>query len=131
MKVSCGLLAVALVAALGAGCGDPASPGIQPRIINVADNFEYQISNVRNYTGTATFTWSNTGTTANVNQSASITGGSVRLVILDAANVQVYSRSLADNGTFITSAGTTGAWTVRVEYSNGTGTVNFRAQKTT
>jgi len=131
MGVARGLLAAVLAVGLGTGCGNPAGPGIQPRIVNAADTFEYQVSNVRNFSGTATFVWSNTGTAASVNQSASITGGSVRLVILDAANVQVYSRSLADNGTYPTSAGTTGSWTIRVEYSSASGTVNFRAQKIT
>ena len=131
MTMARGLWAATLIAALGTGCGNPASPGIQPQIINTTDHFEYQTSNVSNYTGTSTYAWSNTGTAANVNQSASITGGSVRLVILDATNVQVYSRSLADNGTFPTTAGTAGTWTIRVEYSNGSGTVNFRVQKTT
>lgn len=123
--------ATALAVTLVCSCGDPAGPGIQPRIVNTVDNFEYQVSNVSNYTGTATFTWSNTGTNANVNQSASITAGSVQLVILDAASTQVYSRSLADNGTFFSAAGSTGSWTVQVEYRNASGTVNFRVQKTT
>jgi len=43
--------------------------------------------------------------------------------------VQVYSRSLADNGTFSSSAGAAGTWTIRVTYSSVDATVNFRADK--
>jgi hypothetical protein len=53
------------------------------------------------------------------------------LTITDANGTQVYSRSLADNGTFVTADGVAGTWTVRVTYTLATGTVNFRAQKKT
>ena len=114
------------------GCGDElTSPGIQPEISNLTDNFQYQVTDVRNHTATATYIWQNTGTKADVNQATTVTDGSVRLVLLDADGTQVYSRSLADNGTFVSAAGTPGAWTVRVVYSSASATVNFRAQKST
>jgi hypothetical protein len=131
------LRSAALAAILGtsiwvSACGDsPTSPGIQPQIINQTDNFEYQASDVQGYSGTLSYTWQNTGTTANVNQATTVSGGTVTLVLLDATGAQVYSRSLAENGTFVTSVGQAGAWTVRVLYSGATTTVNFRAQKTT
>jgi hypothetical protein len=53
----------------------------------------------------------------------------VSLVITDATGKQVYSRSLTENGTFTTSAGTAGNWTVRVSFSSVSGAVNFRIQK--
>jgi hypothetical protein len=64
-----------------------------------------------------------------VNQSASVSSGAVGLVLLDANGVQVYSRSLADNGTFSSGAGAAGSWTVRVTYSSADATVNFRVDK--
>lgn len=57
-----------------------------------------------------------------------LTGGSAALQVLDAAGTQVYSRSLTDNGTFETNAGTAGGWRVRVALTNARGTVNFRVQ---
>ena len=51
------------------------------------------------------------------------------LVLQDGAGVQVYSRNLADNGTFTSSAGAPGAWTVRVVYNSASATVNFRLDK--
>jgi hypothetical protein len=122
-----------LVVSVGAsGCGGgPTSPGEQPQIVNSVDNFQYQVSNVAGFSGTQSYTWQNSGATATVNQASSISAGSVTLVMLDANGVQVYSRSLADNGTFSSASGAPGAWTIRVVYSNATATVNFRSDKAT
>jgi hypothetical protein len=116
-----------------AGCGDdpPTSPGIQPQIANLTDDFSYQVSNVGNFSGTATYSWQNTGIAANINQATTVTSGAVTLVILDANGTQVYSRSLSENGTFVTADGVAGTWTIRLTYTNATTTVNFRAQKKT
>jgi hypothetical protein len=64
----------------------------------------------------------------------SVRGGGGRLgdlVLRDAAGTEVYSRSLAEDGTFSSSTGTPGQWTVRVIYGDADGTVNFRLDKTT
>lgn len=113
-----------------AACGDsPTAPGRDPEIINTPDNFQYQITGIQDFSGTQVYSWQNTGTTATVNQSAAVGAGSATLVLRDANGVQVYSRSLADNGTFSSSAGTAGTWTVRVTYSAANATVNFRLDK--
>jgi hypothetical protein len=129
------LAVVAFATFAVAACGDdsPTSPGpgIQPQVMNMTDDFAYQVSNVRNYSGTLSYTWRNTGVQANVNQATTVTAGTLTLVIRDASGTEVYSRSLADNGTFITAAGDTGMWNIRVVYSGMSGTVNFRAQKKT
>ena len=104
-------------------------PDFQPQIVNQPDNFSLQATNVTNVTQTLPFTWQNTGTSANVNQATQVTGGSATLTILDASNQQVYTNSLTANGTFPTSTGTTGGWTIRLVLSNFTGTINFRVQK--
>jgi hypothetical protein len=116
-----------------AGCSDdpPTAPGIQPQIANLTDDFSYQVSNVVNFSGTATYSWQNTGIAANINQATTVSSGAVTLVILDANGTQVYSRSLSDNGTFVTADGVAGTWTIRLTYNNATTTVNFRAQKKT
>ena len=113
-----------------AACSDgTTAPGRDPEIINTTDNFQYQITDIQDFSGTQSYSWSNTGTTATVNQSASVASGSVSLVLLDANGVQVYSRSLADNGTYSSSAGAAGTWTVRVTYNSAGATVNFRVDK--
>jgi hypothetical protein len=126
--------AVALATCLAlSGCGSdpPTTPGIQPQIANLTDDFSYQVSSVGNFTGSAPYSWQNTGISANVNQSTTVTSGSMTLIITDANGTQVYSRSLSDNGTFVTADGVAGTWTIRVTYNGASGTVNFRAQKKT
>ena len=114
---------------LGAFSDSTTAPGIQPQIVNQPGNFEYQVSDVQGFSGTISYTWQNSGTQANVNQATTISGGSVTLQIFDAAQTQVYTRSLGDNGTFVTTAGQPGGWTVRVVYSAAVApVVNFRAQ---
>jgi len=128
-----GLILALVGAVLVAGCGkSPTGPppaGIQPQIVSVQDNFSYQISNVQNYTGSATYSWQNSGTGASVNQATSVSGGAITLTLLDGAGTQVYTRTLSDNGTFPSTAGTAGKWRVRVDYAGATATVNFSAQK--
>ena len=97
--------------------------------MNATDNFQYQVSAIEDYSGTQTYTWQNTGTTATINQSASVSAGSATLGLLDADGTQVYSRSLAEDGTFSSAAGTAGSWRVRVTYSSADARVNFRADK--
>jgi hypothetical protein len=127
--------AIALVASLAlSGCGSsksPTAPGIQPQIVNSPDDFSYQVSSVSNYSGSAPYSWQNTGISANINQSTTVTSGNMTLVITDAAGTQVYSRPLSDNGTFVTADGVAGTWTIRITYTGAGGTVNFRAQKKT
>jgi hypothetical protein len=124
--------AVAVAVAIGA-CGsdrsNPLSPAVQPEIVNNVDAFSFQVTGVQNASATLSYSWQNTGTVGTINQSASISAGSATLVVRDAAGTQVYSRSLADNGTFTTTAGTSGTWTIQVVFTSTSGTVNFRVDK--
>lgn len=112
-------------------CSDSTAPlaPFQPQINNAADNFQFQATGVTNVTWTYSYTWSNSGTSASVNQSTTVTSGSATVTVLDANGAQVYTQSLSANGTFTTTAGATGNWTIRVTFTNYAGTVNFRVQK--
>ena len=114
-----------------AGCGDDSTTGPrnQPEVANAANSFAFQISALNNVSENFQYSWRNDGTIANVNQSPSNLTGTASIVVLDAAGMQVYSRSLADNGTFVTTAGTAGSWTVRINLSKVSGAVNFRLQR--
>ena len=120
---------VVATVALIVGCSSSTGPGIQPEITNTVDNFQYQVTSLRHYSHETSYVWQNTGVQANVNQATTITSGTATLVILDDVGTQVYSRSLEDNGTFVTAVGTPGSWTIRVTYSHASATVNFRVQK--
>ena len=117
------------LSACGSDRSNPLSPAVQPEVVNNTDAFSFQVTGVQNASATLDYSWQNTGTVATVNQSASIASGSATLVIRDAAGTQVYSRSLSDNGTFTSTAGVAGTWTVRVVFSGTSGTINFRSDK--
>jgi len=121
------LMAVAVLAACSNSTG-PLAP-FQPQISNVADNFQFQATGVTNVTWTFTYNWSNTGDSATVNQSTTVTGGAATLTIYDKNGTQLYTQSLSANGTFGMTKGVAGNWTIKVVFTNYSGTVNFRVQK--
>jgi hypothetical protein len=108
--------------------GGAAAP-FEPQINNIADNFEFQATGVTDVTWTFTYTWSNSGTAASINQSTTVAAGAAVVTVYDAVGTQVYSQSLSANGTFPTSVGVAGNWTIKVVFTTYDGTVNFRAQK--
>ena len=127
------VLAARLLMAIGLlpGCRDSTAPlpPFQPQINNVADNFQFQATGVTNATWTYTYNWSNSGDSATVNQSTTVTAGSATLTISDHNGTQLYSQSLSANGTFGMTKGLHGTWIVRVVFTNYSGTVTFRVQK--
>jgi hypothetical protein len=124
------IVAVAVIA-LAAACSNSTGPlaPFQPQINNLADNFQFQATGVTNVTWTYTYSWSNSGDSATVNQATTVTSGSATLTISDNNGTQLYSQSLSANGTFGMSKGVHGNWTVKVVFTNYSGTVNFRVQK--
>lgn len=123
------LLMLALVAVSCGGDTNPIGPANQPEVANLQDNFQFQASNLTGTTQTLTYTWPNSGTSANVNQSGVVSNGTATLIIRTAAGQQVYSRDLSLTGTFTTETGPAGNWQIEVRLVNVTGTLNFRVQK--
>ena len=101
----------------------------EPVINNNTDSFQLKTTAGKDVDTTLTYTWESSFQTANVNQACAITSGWATLVILDANGAQVYSNDLKANGTFATSAGATGSWTIRVNLVKFSGTLNFRVQR--
>ena len=116
-----------------AACGDgnPIGPSNQPEVANNPDNFQFQASNLVRTTQTLTYTWTNTASVANVDQSGRIDSGEATLSLRDASGQEVYSRTLTSTGTFKSSSGTAGSWRIEVRLTGVTGTVNFRVQRGT
>lgn len=121
---------VAALALVGA-CGDEALAPFEPEIGNVTDSFQFQVTALDRVSTTVEYEWQHTGSTANVNQSTSLSAGTAILVIRDAQGTVVHQRTLTDDGTFQTSTGAAGRWRIRVELSGASGAVNFRVQKRT
>lgn len=120
------LLAFALVTSCDGN--DATAPRYQPEVVNLTNDFAFQVTALDGVSDDVQYTWRNDGTSANVDQAPSNLSGTVSLVILDAEGTQVYSRSLAESGTFATTAGVAGNWTVRIHLANAGGAVNFRLQ---
>ncbi len=120
--------ALLLLFAVG-GCGDDSSAGKDLQVTNAADSFQFQVTDTKSYSHTYSYTWANSGASATVNQSSSITGGDATLILKDNTGTTVYSKSLKQNGTFTTTAGVAGNWTIQLLANKVSGTLNFRAQK--
>ena len=126
---STAMLVGILLAGSVSACGDDPLAPFEPEVANLTDSFQLQATDVTGVTATVQYSWQNTGTMANVNQASVKNAGTAVLTISDAGGTQVYSQDLAANGTFQTTAGTTGGWTVRVVLNDFSGTLNFRAEK--
>lgn len=121
-----------ILALIVTSCGEsanPIGPSNQPEIANNRDSFQFQASNLSRTTQTLSYTWENSGTSANVNQSGQISSGTATLTIRPPSGAEAFSRDLSMTGTFATSTGSPGNWRIEVRLDNVTGTLNFRVQK--
>ena len=126
-RLACLWLALAFVAA----CSDSnqIGPSNQPEVANNTDNFQFQASNLTRTSQTLTYSWLNTGTAANVDQSGAISSGQAMVTLRDGSNAQVYSGDLRNTGTFVSSSGASGTWRIEVRLTDVTATLNFRVQR--
>lgn len=104
-------------------------PANQLQVTNATDDFQWQVSNLSNVTQTLTYSWTNTGDSASINQASSLTGGTATLTVRGPTGTQLYQSGLQNNGTFPSIKGTTGTWQIEVVLSETDGTLNFRVQK--
>ena len=123
-----GISSLTLLFAVAACSNDPLAP-FQPEVTNATDNFQAQATQVTGVTTTRTYAWQNSGTRATINHSTTLSAGTARLTIRDAAGTTVYDKALVPSLNEPTSAGAAGAWTIVVTLSGYSGTLNFRAQK--
>lgn len=121
--------AVALGTSVACSEGNVLGPSNQLEVTNARDSFQLQATALDDVSQTLSYRWSMTGDRADVNQSGSLENGTATLTILDGLDREVYSRSLSQTGTFHTSAGTAGSWTITVVLERASGVVNFRVQK--
>jgi hypothetical protein len=120
-----------LVLALLAGCDTRVvtEPVYQPQIINIRNDFAYQVTGLDAFTSDVVYSWVSDGSAASVVQSPNVLTGTATLFIADASGAQVYQRSLAENGTFTTTAGVPGTWTVRLKFTEASGDATFHLTK--
>jgi hypothetical protein len=120
-----------LVLALLAACDTRVvtEPVYQPQIINIRNDFAYQVTGLDEFTSDVVYSWVSDGSAASVVQSPNVLTGTATLFIADASGAQVYQRSLAENGTFTTTAGVPGTWTVRLKFTEASGDATFHLTK--
>jgi hypothetical protein len=117
------LLALALLAACDTRV--TTEPEYQPQIINIRNDFAYQVTGLAEFTSDVVYSWQSDGSAATVIQAPNVLTGDATLFIADGSGAQVYQRSLAENGTFATAAGTAGTWTVRLKFAEASGDATF------
>jgi hypothetical protein len=122
------LCAVGLTLALTGCSSNPTGPSSQ-EIGNKPDNFQFEASNLSGTTQTSTYSWTNSGLAAMVNNSGQITAGDGTLILRDGSGKQVFSGTLMSTGTFASTGGTAGTWQIELHLTNVTGTVNFSVQR--
>ena len=121
------LLLITSVAAV-TGCKDKTLAPFEPEIANTTGTFQFQVTKAKDVSTTLNYSWQNDAEVANVNQACAVTAGEGTLTILDANQQVLYSRNLIDNGTYASSTGEPGLWTIRVTLKNLDGTLNFRVE---
>ena len=124
-------IVVAALMMLSACGSDPTDPIAQfePQVNNATDSFQLQATDVTDVGTFLQYTWQNTGTQASVDHSTTTASGAAGLVIKDASGTTVYDQSLAPSLNEDTASGSSGSWTITVELSQYSGTLNFRVQK--
>jgi hypothetical protein len=121
------LLALALLVACDTRVAT--EPEYQPQIINIRNDFVYQVTDLAAFTSDVVYSWQSDGSAATVMQAPNVLTGDATLFIADGSGAQVYQRSLAENGTFTTAAGTPGTWTVRLKFAEASGDATFHITK--
>ena len=124
---SSSLIALALLAACDQAI--VTEPVYQPQIVNVKNDFAYQVTGLDVFTSDVVYSWQSDGSAAEVMQSPNVLTGAATLFIADGSGTQVYQRSLAENGTFTTTSGVPGKWTVRLKFSEASGDATFHITK--
>ena len=115
-------------------CSKNSLDEFNPEISNTAGNFQLQATDVSKVSENLEYLWINPGTKtpnikANIDHSSVIDKGTATLKIFDSEGTEVYSRDLNEDGSFVTNEGVPGTWTIRVELSKVSGTLNFRVEE--
>jgi hypothetical protein len=128
LLIACLILMAAIGCSTGNG-GTPLPPAFLPHVVDSRDDFQFSVTGVSKVTQTLTYQWQNTGAAATIDQTGSVSAGSAMIKVLDANNSMVYSADLNSSGSFVSTTGTTGSWTIQVVLSKTSGAMSFHLQK--
>lgn len=120
-----------LIGIIMTGCSSNSTASLapfEPEIVNNADDFQFQATDITNVSTQVTYDWPNSGTQATLDHSSAITGGSASIMLYDHNDSLVYSNGLVASLNEASSVGTPGTWRLVVTLVDCSGTLNFRAQ---
>lgn len=101
-------------------------PTFTPQVINLRNDFALQVANLAGFTDAVEYSWVSDSTSATVTQSPTVLTGDATIFVFDGSGTQVYQRSLAENGSFATTAGVPGTWRVLLKFEDASGGVGVR-----
>jgi len=121
---------IPLALVIGAcGSDNALAPQYQPQVVNTPNVvFSFQATDLQNVDDVVAYTWNATSGSVVIHPATSTTGGTIALLIKDAAGAVVYSGTVPPSGDIAPPAATGGAWTIKLTLVNYTGTINFAVQ---
>ncbi len=122
-------VAATAVIVIASSCAKDPTSSNEPDVVNNLDNFHFMIDDVSDHDTLLTYYWRTGGTSANINQIASITGGWASLRIVDLDSTETYQTDFSQNGDFRSGSGLSGTWKITIRLANFSGMIDFRVQR--
>jgi len=123
------LIALALLAAACGGSDNALAPKFQPQVVNTPNvTFSFQATGLQNIDDALAYTWNASSGSVIIHPATATTGGSITLLIKDAAGAVVYNGAVPPSGDITPPAGAGGAWHISLSLVNYSGTINFAVQ---
>ncbi|HSE47567.1 MAG TPA: hypothetical protein VLA89_19900 [Gemmatimonadales bacterium] len=123
------LIALALLAAACGGSDNALAPKFQPEVVNTPNvTFSFQATGLQSIDDALIYTWNASSGSVIIHPATATTGGTITLLIKDAAGAVVYNGSVPPSGDITPPAGAGGAWKISLELVNYSGTINFAVQ---
>jgi len=111
------------------GSSNALAPQYQPQVVNTPNvAFSFQATGLQNVTDVLNYTWSASSGSIIIHPATATTSGTITLTVKDAAGAVIYNGTVPATGDITPPAGSGGAWSVRITFSNYTGTTNFALQ---
>ena len=122
------LLAIAVIAFSLTGCASTHTVARDLTVMNEPAQFSLHIGAIENFSQRLRYQWGNPMTKATVRQASTIKDGHARIEVRDGSGIIVHSKSLAEQGSFLTAEGKPGVWRISVILNGATGSVTFEVR---
>jgi hypothetical protein len=122
-------LAIAAIALFITGCASTHTVARDLTVMNNPGVFSFHIGAVENFSHRLSYKWENLGTKATVRQASSVTAGEAKVEVRDASGALLHTKSLGEQGSFMTTEGKPGVWRIDVTLVRTTGSVTFEVAR--